>query len=540
MSLRLPTDFNHYRGAHFTIRFRLNRITLRRQYHALTNVSTRLRRFLFPSAADVKPIRSLSRAEIDGLNLVNEIIRDDDQQLQTVISILEQPKGTVPFIIFGPPGTGKTTALVESIMQLVRRDSGIKVLACAPSNSATDLLVERLAGAGLGSDELYRLNAYSRNDNAVPENVQSFSIIPKHEALLAFRVVLSTCSSVAMLQTLNVPVGHFSHIVIDEAAQAEEPLVMIPIMTFSNADTNIILAGDPNQLRPVIKSPTASRAGLRESYLERLMLMREVYGLDNQKVPRIVDLQRNRRSHGSIIAWPNRYLYEDRMRAYGNVEITHLLANSDILPKKDFPLIFHGVKGAERQTKWSPSYFNISEASIVRDYCVQLTMDRQRKIYPEDIGIIAPYRAQVRTIRLLLKMARLANISVGSVEQFQGQERKVIIMATTRSNEWYHPRKALGFVMNPRRMSVAITRAQSMLIMVGDPEVLGKDPFWRTFLNYIRLRGGSKGKEAKWEPHEEVRVPVLEIIPRRGGVVYGKEFIDGKSDMIYRYYIGDG
>jgi helicase MOV-10 len=85
-----------------------------------------------------------------------------------------------------------------------------------------------------------------------------------------------------MLGALDVPVGHFSHIVIDEAAQAEEPLAMIPIMGFSNAHTNIILAGDPNELGPIIKSPTAARAGLGMSYLERLMLVDKVYGLDTQ------------------------------------------------------------------------------------------------------------------------------------------------------------------------------------------------------------------------------------------------------------------
>ncbi len=108
------------------------------------------------------------------------------------------------------------------------------------------------------------------------------SLLPGHERLLAFRVILSTCSSASMLRALDVPVGHFSHIVIDEAAQAEEPLAMIPIMGFSNAFTNIILVGDPNQLGPIIKSPTAARAGLGKSYLERLMLMDEVYGLDTQ------------------------------------------------------------------------------------------------------------------------------------------------------------------------------------------------------------------------------------------------------------------
>jgi helicase MOV-10 len=103
ISLRLPTDFNLYRGAMFMLKFRLNRITLRRQYHALATSSTPQRRFFFPSISDIKPIRRrLSSAEIDMLELSNSSIHGDKQQLQAVVSILQQPKGTVPFIIFGP------------------------------------------------------------------------------------------------------------------------------------------------------------------------------------------------------------------------------------------------------------------------------------------------------------------------------------------------------------------------------------------------------------------------------------------------------
>ena len=167
-------------------------------------------------------------------------------------------------------------------MQLVRREAGVRVLVCTPSNTAADLLAERLAAAGLDSDKLYRLDAPSVHEEDIFEGAQTMSLFPEHERLLAFRIVLSTCSSASMLRALDVPVGHFSHIVIDEAAQAQEPLAMIPIMGFSNAYTNIILAGDPNQLGPIVKSPTAARAGLGKTYLERLMLMDEVYGLDTQ------------------------------------------------------------------------------------------------------------------------------------------------------------------------------------------------------------------------------------------------------------------
>ena len=182
------------------------------------------------------------------------------------------------------PGTGKTSIIVECIVQLVRRDASARVLACTPSIAAADLLVERLAAAGLDPDKLYHLNTSSIYEDGISDDEQAFSHtgIPGHERLLAFRVVLSTCSKAAILQTLGVPVGHFSHIVIDEAAQAEEPLAMIPIMTFSNASTNIILAGDLNQLPLVIESPTAARSGLGKSYFKRLMLMRDVYGHNTQ------------------------------------------------------------------------------------------------------------------------------------------------------------------------------------------------------------------------------------------------------------------
>ena len=161
-----------------------------------------------------------------------------------------------------------------------------------------------------------------------------------------------------------------------------------------------------------------------------------------RKGRRIVALHRNHRSHGNIIAWSNRYCYEDMMRDYGNSYITYHLVLSDVLPKKGFPVLFHGVKGNEQHAKRSPSCFNIIEASIVRDYCVKLIGDHERKICkngapfglsalilvflcidPEEIGVIAPYKTQVRAIRELLRVAKLSDISVGPVEQFQGQVR---------------------------------------------------------------------------------------------------------------------
>ena len=136
------------------------------------------------------------------------------------------------------------------------------------------------------------------------------------------------------------------------------------------------------------------------------------------------------------------------------------------------------------------------------------------------------------------------------------QERKVIIFATTRSNSEADKRKAMGFLQSRQRMNgtcfplgysdfmvqlnillVSITRAQLLLIVVGDPEVLGKDELWRTFLNFVCRQGGWTGKMLTWKPKDDVQVPGYTVIPRLGGVVYGEGYIDGKSKEIYRYLL---
>lgn len=126
----------------------------------------------------------------------------------------------------------------------------------------------------------------------------------------------------------------------------------------------------------------------------------------------------------------------------------------------------------------------------------------------EDIGIITPYHAQRCKIgRVLMGNPKLRGIKVGSVEEFQGQERRIIIMSTVRSSAdylRYDMKHTLGFVANPRRLNVAITRAQALMIIVGNPTVLSLDPMWRTLLNYIHGGGGWRGKHIQWNPLDPV------------------------------------
>ena len=180
--------------------------------------------------------------------------------------------------------------VVETILQVLKYDPQWKVLACAPSNTAADLLANLLS-AYLTVDEMFRLNATSRPVEECPVALRLYSLIndfdvfafPTRDELKKFRVVVSTCSSAGVVSSHNLTRGHFSHIFIDEAGQAEEPLAMVPILGAAGPDTRVILAGDTNQLGPVIKCHYARQKGLGLSYLARLQSIDGVYNLDENR-----------------------------------------------------------------------------------------------------------------------------------------------------------------------------------------------------------------------------------------------------------------
>ncbi|KAF7313870.1 RNA helicase [Mycena chlorophos] len=533
VSLRFGEDFSTYRGTKFDVRFTLNRLPLRRMHQALTNES-RPARILFPDASHKSVKRPCSEEQLAEIVPVNRLIAQDREQLETVAAIVHRPRGSVPFVVFGPPGTGKTVTIVEAINQILQRDPKARILACAPSNSAADLIAQRLSP--LGTTTLLRLNSQTRKHEDLPKDLQKFSVIndnltfvlPVLEDLRKYRVVVSTCFSGAGKQkthphtcrrSLVSPRGWYTHIFVDEAGQAIEPEVMLPIKSLADGKTNVILAGDDKQLGPIVQSSLASILGLRVSYLSRIM-QRDIYSLAADapvggRGINIVKLVNNFRSHPAILDFSNRQFYAGELVPCGNPALIQSLENSDELPRKKFPLIFHGIAGKDQREGFSPSFFNIDEATIVKKYVASLLSNKKLRLRPEDIGVITPYHAQRCKINLLLsKDHKCKGVTVGSVEEFQGQERRVIIMSTVRSNTNYVEsdiRRTLGFVANPQRFNVAVTRAQALLIVVGNPDVLGLDPLWRAFINYVYLRGGWRGKSISWDPTELVSSTMPEI-----------------------------
>ena len=412
---------------------------------------------------------------------------------------------TVPYIVLCPPGTGKTKTVCEAVLQLCRHQS-CTVLVTAPSNAAADLLLEKLS-TSLSKTDMLRFMAFNRNPREVSSVNKSFTysyddgegvfVQPPLEDLLKVKVVVATCCMAAKLFNLGLPRKHWDAIFIDECGHAVEPEA-VAVFTAAHPK-QLVIAGDPKQLGPVVRSRLANRYGLKKSYLERLV-ERTLYqhdpdayqhdpdalgagtlGYENKVITKLV---RNYRSHPDIF-------YEGHLQTCQDKESeaylrSYSLAQWSELPVQGFPLIFNGIEGKNEREANSPSWFNIAECERVLHYVRLLA---ESKVTHRDIGIVTPYAKQVEKLTTLLRKNGIKvggnELMIGSEEKFQGQERRVIIVSTVRSSENFLEFEALhnlGFVSNPKRFNVAVTRAQALLIIVGNARILAKDRCWGELL----------------------------------------------------------
>jgi ATP-dependent RNA/DNA helicase IGHMBP2 len=441
-------------------------------------------------------------------------------------------------VIHGPPGTGKTTTLVAAIVRLCEQES--TVLVTAPSNTAADLLTERLATAGL---EVVRVGNVSRVDEQIlphtldallarhPESKnirkvklqaaeyrrqagrfrRSFGATERRERehlkvqardleswaiQLEDRLVHQILSNADAITCTLVGAANpvleryrFRTCVIDEAAQALEPATWIPIIKSSR----VVLAGDPFQLPPTVKNLDAARGGLSVTLIERCLKL----------LPdRVHLLTVQYRMHQAIMGFSNRYFYEGALEAHETVKERRLRAADDLEP-----VIFIDTAGTgfeekiqevtgERSTR-ALSRYNPEEALLVREHLLQL-LEKFPPGHRPGVGILSPYREQVNCLEQTLRdepeFAPLMTspqpgiaplLTVNTIDGFQGQERDVIYISLVRSN----PRHEIGFLSDYRRMNVAMTRARMLLVVVGDSATIGKNPFYQAFLDYCAEHG---------------------------------------------------
>jgi ATP-dependent RNA/DNA helicase IGHMBP2 len=456
---------------------------------------------LFEQLHDETPITTDSpfsklRVTTTSLNFHNQ--RLNDSQQQAVAAITENENIT---IVHGPPGTGKTTTLIEAIFQLIK--AGEKVLVSAPSNTAIDNISKGLIQQGV---KLLRVGNTSKVDEAIfahtPEGrlnnskqqkeikqlkiraeefrkmalkyKRSFGKAEREQRNLLFKEVKNIRTEIKKLQAYNeeklfeeaeviagTPIGlydaninrlTFQTLVIDEAGQCIEPLAwcIFPLAG------KIVLAGDHWQLPPTVLSHEAARLGFSRSILETAI----------EKVPAVFLLNIQYRMREVIAGFSSDYFYNN------------LLLTAAHLGNSGTHITFIDTAGSgynEERGSDGTSLQNEGELRIVQKLFETEAID------PLRTALISPYSGQVDAAKEMLP----TQLRISTIDSFQGQEKETVILSLVRSND----DGDIGFLKDYRRMNVAITRAKEQLFVIGDSATIGADAFYNAFLTYIEKKG---------------------------------------------------
>lgn len=428
-------------------------------------------------------------------------------------------------IIHGPPGTGKTTTMVQAIVQTVKQEN--QVLVCAPSNAAVDLLTEKLSendlkvirighparvtdvnlsktiDAQIANHDYYKdlkklrrkaeefrelgfkyKRKYGRAEREQRRELLGEASKMRDEAEQLEHYIVADIFSKADVITSTL-VGssntlirgfRFRTVFIDEAAQALEGAAWIPLLKCER----VIFAGDHCQLPPTVKSFEAARQGLGETLFEKCIKRRQA--LDN---PVDVMLRTQYRMHEKIMNFSGRYFYREGLKADESVRTA-------TLTEEQSPLTFIDTAGCgftDKTEAESLSTYNDEEARLLLRHLDDLIREVSvEKFQQEGIttGIISPYKAQVRTLSELYEsyenIQQVKNqLTIDTVDAFQGRERDIIYISLVRSND----KGEIGFLADIRRMNVAMTRARKKLVIFGDSATLGSHEFYHKLLDYI-------------------------------------------------------
>ena len=424
-------------------------------------------------------------------------------------------------LIQGPPGTGKTVTSATLVFLMVRQNliqekrDGVKrqILVAAPSNVAVDQLVEKLHKAGLN---VVRLASKAREE--VTSSVDFLCLHkmvpdanPEVKKLLALRqevgdltkkdmsklyrqrrrteldildladVICCTCVGAGDPRLLERSMKRgrkrrrFQQVLIDEATQACEPEILIPIVTGAK---QLVMVGDHCQLPPVVMSKEAAKAGLGTSLFERLILR----GVKAQR------LTVQYRMHPCLSEFPSNTFYDGVLQNGVSKNARELKRVRLPFPQKQNPMFFYYVHGVEEVGSSGTSYLNREEAVAVEKLVSGMM---QGGVRPEQIGVITPYHAQRTYVqKYMLQYGPMSpnlytGIEVASVDAFQGREKDIIILSCVRSNE----KQGIGFLRDARRLNVALTRAKYGLIVLGNPHVLASDSLlWYDLILHFRSK----------------------------------------------------
>ncbi|ANB11668.1 ATP-dependent RNA helicase NAM7 [Sugiyamaella lignohabitans] len=422
-------------------------------------------------------------------------------QQNAVKSVLQMPLS----LIQGPPGTGKTVVSTTIVYHLVKITKE-PVLACAPSNVVVDQLAERLEKTGLN---VVRMTARTREHlssnvdhltlhNKVAQDKKNTELLKlmelknelgelnvadekKYTKLMKAAerriienadVICCTCSGAGDARLKS---KRFRTALIDESTQATEPECLIPIV---HGCKQLVLVGDHQQLGPVVTNRRVAKAGLSKSLFERLIVLGH----------KPIRLTVQYRMHPSLSLFPSNMFYEGSLQNGVTTEERVRPQDDFPWPVAETPMMFWCNLGQEEISSSGLSYLNRSEAAS----CEKL-ISRFFKagVSPSQIGVITPYEGQRTYLKQYMVSAGEMNqqlyreVEIESVDAFQGREKDYIILTCVRSND----HQGIGFLSDPRRLNVAITRAKYGLVLLGNPRVLSKNSLWSHLLNHFRQRG---------------------------------------------------
>lgn len=442
---------------------------------------------------------------VPGKLAVPKIANLNSSQLHAVTTALKMPL----LLIQGPPGTGKTVTSATIIYHLTKMHKH-RILVCAPSNVAVDHLTEKLAAIGI---KVVRLVAKSRESmDAVQQLTLPYSLheqtmkvaLPQlkklvqrkendenlskkqlgqiqrsvhqleQQVLAAAQVVCCTCVGAGDFRLKGMK---FRLVLIDELTQATEPEVLIPI---TKGAKQVILVGDHQQLGPVILDKNAAEAGLQQSLFERLIC--------HGQVP--IRLEVQYRMNPALSEFSSNMFYEGSLQNGVTSEDRAWRSSLFPWPVPDCPMMFWANYGKEEISSSGNSFLNRVEAMNVEKIITRLFRDGVR---PDQIGVITPYEGQRAYIVQYMQMNSLiverradyVEVEITSVDAFQGREKDFIILSCVRAND----ERAIGFLKDPRRLNVALTRAKYGMAVLGNPRSLSKNRLWNYLLTHFRERG---------------------------------------------------